>query len=121
VPVCLIGIVLGLTAALVARETKELLIGERADPAIADAICSLARREKGVVSANGVLTVQLAPDQIVVALSIEFADELRTSNIESTVEQIERLVKTTCPQVTALFVKPQTAGNYEQHQAMRVA
>ncbi len=110
----LIGVVLGLTAALVARETKGLLIGERADPAVADAICALARSESGVVSAHGVLTVQLAPEQIVVALSVEFADELHTRQIESALEQIERVVKTAYPQVTALFVKPQTSVSYER-------
>ena len=115
----LIGAVLAVTAALVARETKGLLIGERADPAIAAAIADLARAEPGVVAANGVLTVQMAPDQIVVALSIEFADELRTTDIERSVDRIEQRVKASHPQVTALFVKPQTPGSYELHRRER--
>ena len=115
----LIGAVLALTSALVARETKGLLIGERADPAIAAAIGDLARAEPGVIAANGVLTVQMAPDQIVVALSIEFADELRTTEIENGVDRIEQRVKAQFPEVTALFVKPQTPGSYELHRRQR--
>lgn len=115
----LIGIVLGLTATLVARETKGLLIGKRADPAVARDICAIARNVPGVVSANGALTVQLAPDQIVVALSIEFADELRTGEIERAVSRIEESVRSRYSQVTALFIKPQTPGAFERQRAER--
>jgi cation diffusion facilitator family transporter len=104
----LIGGVLALTATLLARESKGLLIGERADVRIGQAIEALAESEDGVVDAHGVFTVQLAPDQIVVALSLEFADDLRTPQIEAAVARLERRVRERHPQVIALFVKPQT-------------
>jgi len=37
-----------------------------------------------------VLTVHLAPDQILVTLSLEFADDLRAPQIEDAVINIER-------------------------------
>ena len=110
----LIGLVLGVTAALLARESKGLLIGERADPGTAAAIEALAAAEAGVVSANGLLTVQLAPDQIVAALSLEFDDALATPQIERAVAAIEQRVRTKHPEVTALFVKPQSAGAFDR-------
>jgi divalent metal cation (Fe/Co/Zn/Cd) transporter len=45
-----------------ARESKELLIGERADPKLSDAIMRTASSIPGVCSANGIVTVQLAPN-----------------------------------------------------------
>ena len=72
-----IGIVLAGTAALLAGESKSLLIGEQADAKLNESLLRLAARQPGVVQANGVMTVQLAPDQVVVNLSLEFADELR--------------------------------------------
>lgn len=74
----LIGLVLAVTAVLLARETKGLLIGERADQRIHDSILRIAGGIEGVAQANGVLTIHLAPQQILVALSLEFADGLRT-------------------------------------------
>src|SRR5262249_3312045 len=71
----LIGVVLGVTASVLARESKGLLIGERAHPAVAASIESLAMAEPDVVSANVILTVHLAPTQIVAALSIEYNDQ----------------------------------------------
>lgn len=115
----LIGAVLAATSATLAREAKGLLIGERADPQIAASIEALARGERGVAATNGVITMQLAPDQIVAALSIEFEDELRTPQIEDAVARLEQRVRTRHPQVVALFVKPQSRGRYERSRRSR--
>jgi len=95
-------------------ETKSLLIGERADQIIVDSILRIAGSMQGVVHANGVLTVHLGPNQIAAALSLEFADELRTSEIEAKVSQLERLVRLKHPAVIALFVKPQSPEGYRE-------
>jgi divalent metal cation (Fe/Co/Zn/Cd) transporter len=73
----------------------------------------------GVTHANGVLTVHLAPQQIMVSLSLEFADELKTSQIEAKVAELERRVRLTHPAVTALFVKPQSPEGYKETQERR--
>jgi cation diffusion facilitator family transporter len=115
----LIGAVLALTSVLLARESKGLLIGERADSRIAGSIESLAAGESGVSGANGVITVHLAPDQIVVALSLEFDDALCTPQIEAAVSQLEKRVHERHPEVVALFVKPQTRGAFELRERAR--
>jgi cation diffusion facilitator family transporter len=109
----LIGLVLAATATLLARESKELLIGERASEAVSASIIALARQEPGVEGANGAVTVHLAPDQIVAALSLEFADELRAPEIEQCVVSLERRVRRVHPEVVSLFVKPQTRHTFE--------
>jgi cation diffusion facilitator family transporter len=110
----LIGLVLAVTAGLLARETKGLLIGERADQRIHDSILRIAGGIEGVAQANGVLTIHLAPQQILVALSLEFADELRTPEIEAKVIELERRVRLMHPGVVALFVKPQSPGGFKE-------
>jgi len=109
----LIGLTLAITAAVLGRETKSLLIGERADQAIIDSILEIAGGIEGVIRANGVLTVHLAPQQIIASLSIEFADELKTSQIEAKVMELERKVCAKHPAVTTIFVKPQSPEGYQ--------
>jgi cation diffusion facilitator family transporter len=110
----LIGVVLGITSALLARESKALLIGERAGPAVTAAVAAIAAEEPGIDGTNGIIALQLGPTQVVVALSVEFADELRTPEIESVVERLEQRVRDRIPDVVALFVKPQTCGRFLQ-------
>ncbi|WP_184364263.1 cation diffusion facilitator family transporter [Rhizobium sp. BK602] len=115
----LIGIVLGITAILLAIESKSLLIGERATPALVAAICNIAQKQHGVVHANSALTAQLAPDQAMVALSIEFDPTLFTEQIEECVATIEEKVRAAHPEVVALFVKPQTLQQFENARRRR--
>ena len=114
-----IGLILGVTAWLLAKETKSLLIGERADPSIVDSILHVAAQIDGVNHANGVLTVHLAPQEILVALSLEFADELRTPEIEAKVIELERCVRLSHPEVVAVFVKPQSPEGFRESAARR--
>ena len=104
----LIGVVLAVTSVLLARESKSLLIGERAHRSLADAIVRVAANEPGVMSANGIITTQMGPDQIVAALSVDFADELTARDVERIVANIERKVRSEHPEVVTLFVKPQS-------------
>jgi cation diffusion facilitator family transporter len=104
-----IAAVLATFAMLLARETKGLLIGETAHPAVGEAILAIAAADDGVRCANGVLTVQMGPNQVVAALSAEFEDVLATPQIEACIDRIEKQAKVAHPEITALFVKPQTA------------
>ena len=108
-----IAVVLGATAIFLARESKGLLIGEAALPGIQDAILAIAQQDRAVQKANGVLTIHLGPTQIVAGLSVEFEDHLTAPEIEDCVQRLEDRLKREIPDVTTLFVKPQTKGTWE--------
>jgi cation diffusion facilitator family transporter len=103
-----IAVILAAVAALLARESKELLIGERADPVLSDAIVRTAAGIAGVCSANAIVTVQLAPNSVVAMLSLDFFDYLRAPDIERAVIELEARIRSAHPEVSALFVKPQS-------------
>ena len=107
-----IACVLAVSASLLARETKGLLIGETAHPVVADSILAIAAGDAGVRCANGVLTVQMGPSQVVAALSAEFEDALTTPEIEDCINRIESQAKAEHPEIISLFVKPQTAQTW---------
>jgi cation diffusion facilitator family transporter len=109
-----VGIVLAITATILARESKELLIGEAAGRHVSEAILRLAAGARGIESANGLFTVHLAPRQIVAALSVEFCDDMTAPEIESAVAELEQKIRKAHPEVVALFVKPQTTSTYRK-------
>ncbi|ESW90704.1 MULTISPECIES: cation diffusion facilitator family transporter [unclassified Mesorhizobium] len=108
-----IAMILGATAIFLARESKGLLIGEPASAEVQAKVLAIAQQDPAVQRANGVLTVHLGPQQIVAGLSIEFEDHLTAPEIEACVERIEALLKKEMPEITRLFVKPQTTGTWE--------
>ncbi|WP_348536171.1 cation diffusion facilitator family transporter [Labrys sp. LIt4] len=109
-----IGLMLTLVALIVARESKDLLIGERAHQKIDASIKELAQREPEVERVNGVLTLHLSPDQIVAALSLEFVDDIRTTEIETAIVSMERRIRKLHPEIVSIFVKPQAHQTFRQ-------
>lgn len=109
-----IGLILGATAVFLARESKSLLLGEPASPEVQRKVLAIVQQDPAVQRANGVLTLHMGPREIVAALSIEFEDHLSAPEIETCVERIETRLKAEVPEVTRLFVKPQTTGTWEQ-------
>jgi cation diffusion facilitator family transporter len=107
-----IGVVLAVSSMLLARETKALLIGEPALPQVRASILRIACDDPAIRTANGVITVQIGPRQIVAALSAEFEDALTTSDIEACVNRVEDAIRCAHPDITVLFVKPQTPGTW---------
>jgi hypothetical protein len=71
----LIGLILAVVGWVLVRESKGLLIDERAGKDLSSSIIALSESQSGIEGANGVVATHLAPDQVVVALSLEFADE----------------------------------------------
>jgi divalent metal cation (Fe/Co/Zn/Cd) transporter len=110
----LIGLILAGTAALLARETKSLVIGEQAQPALRRAILEIANREPHISRANGLMTFQLAPGQVVGVISLEFDKKARTGQIEDQIMVLEQKVQETHREVVMLFVKPQSLQTFRR-------
>ena len=115
-----IALILAGVAALLAQESKALLIGERADPAVSDAIIRIAAKMPGVCNANSIATVQLAPNSVVVYLSLDFFDTLRAPEIERAVLEVERQIRGTHPEVSAVFVKPQSVQDARERMTQTI-
>ncbi|MGX5829465.1 cation diffusion facilitator family transporter [Mesorhizobium sp. 43Arga] len=113
-----IALILGATAIFLARESKGLLIGEPASPEVQKKVLAIVQQDPAVQRANGVLTVHLGPQEIVAGLSIEFEDHLTAPDIEACVERIEARLKKEMPEISRLFVKPQTTGTWEQRRKL---
>jgi len=113
-----IGLMLGATSLFLARESKSLLIGEPAYPSIRESILSLANAQPSCQKANGLITVQMGPDQVIAMLSLEFADTMRAPQIEEAVVSLEKRVREANPEIVALFVKPQTAKTFQDEASL---
>lgn len=109
-----ISLILAATAVFLANESKGLLMGEPALPHVQEAILAIAQADPAVEQANGVLTVHMGPEQVVAGLSLDFVDDITAADIEICVERLETRIKAEVPEVTAVFVKPQTTVRWRE-------
>ena len=103
-----IGVILGITALVLAYESKALLIGEAADPELVSGLRMLVEKRKGVTGVGEVLTVHSAPDQVMAMLSVDFDDGISARDVERLVCEIEQEAETRYPTVRRLYIRPQS-------------
>jgi cation diffusion facilitator family transporter len=103
----IIGLVLAAVAALLARESKGLLIGERADPRLVARVRELVGGCRGVTAVNHVRTIHTAPRSIFVAISADFEDDLPMGDGETLIEDIERCLRSEFSEISSIYVRPE--------------
>ncbi|MGH7020349.1 MAG: cation diffusion facilitator family transporter [Brevundimonas sp.] len=113
-----IGVVLAITAGFLAFESQSLLTGEAADPATRAGIAALAVEEPGVVGLNDLRTMHFGPNEILVALSLDFRDDLTAAEVEATVARLEHRIRAAYPQAGRIYVEAQSLAS---HAAVRAA
>ena len=101
-----IGIILGITALLLAYESKGLLIGEAADSELVLGLRKLACSKPGVVGVGHILTVHSSPDQIMAMVNVDFDDDISAGELERIVRAVEKEAHHRWPEVSRLFIRP---------------
>ncbi|WP_174278705.1 cation diffusion facilitator family transporter [Sphingomonas bacterium] len=102
-----IGGVLAGVALVLARESKGLLIGERAEPGVVAEVYRLVDHHPAIASVNHVRTIHTAPDAVFVAISADFHDHVTMGEGEALIEEIERTLKRTLPQLSSIYIRPE--------------
>jgi divalent metal cation (Fe/Co/Zn/Cd) transporter len=100
-----IGLVLAVVAFVLARTSRGLLLGEAANPKSVRAIIQAIESHPNVVKVVELLTMHLAPKQILINAHINVRDDLVTGDIVNTVEEVEELIKRAEPKVEMIFLE----------------
>lgn len=103
-----IGVILGLTAILLAYESKGLLIGEGATPQVVAGIRKIAAEKPGIDGVNELLTMHLGPQDVLLTLSLDFNDKLSAGEVETLITEMEDRIKESYPQISRVFIEAQS-------------
>jgi cation diffusion facilitator family transporter len=109
-----IGVVLAIVAFVLARSSRGLLLGEAATPKSVAAIRSAIESHKNVRKVVELLTMHLAPKQILINAHVNLRDDLATKDIEQTNEEIEALIKKAEPKVDMIFLETARESESEE-------
>lgn len=110
----LIGIILAGTAILLAYETKGLLIGEAASPTITADIKSIIDNKHSVLHVNELRSMHMGPNDIILAISIDFEDDMTAGDVESEISELEREIKSKYPEMKHLFIEVQKKDDHDR-------
>lgn len=100
-----IGLILCGVAVFLVWESKKLLVGEAAHPAIRDSIRTIARNQPGVDDIVRVLTLHMGPYSLVLNMEIHFDRSLSAEDVERTIDNMERAIREEHPEVKYIFIE----------------
>jgi cation diffusion facilitator family transporter len=103
----LIGVILVATAIFLVAETRGLLIGESADPATVEEIRTLAEAQPEVQAVKRILTMHLAPENVLLNLDVHFDGSLDGREVPAVIERIERIIRDRFPEIREIFIETQ--------------
>ena len=110
----LIGIVLTVIAIIMIIESHNLLIGESAETYILEGVERLLNNDDDVTAVQTPLTMQLSPEEILLALNLEFKKELKGNEIVDSIHRLEMLIKQKFPEIKRVYLE---AGNLSKKSA----
>jgi len=102
----LIGLVLAGVAWFIATEMKSLLIGESATREERSRIRAATLGVDEVQRIDRLLTMQLAPEEILVNMDVAFDDGLDTDQLEAAIRHIEAVIEEAVPSARKVFIEP---------------
>jgi len=104
-----IGLLLVVVAYALGRENKSLLIGQALPEDVRDGICEVIADSPGIDTVVELLTMLLAPDEVLVAARIDLDDESTGADLEKHADEVERRVRSHFPEVRHVFLDPTRA------------
>jgi cation diffusion facilitator family transporter len=106
----LIGILLGIVAVSLWRDTRGLLIGEAALPEERGRLVEVIERHSEIDHVVELLTMAMGPDSLLVAVRVDLADGLSSAEVELLAEELEREMREALPAVKHVFIDPTRHG-----------
>jgi len=100
-----IGLVLAIVAFVLARSARGLLLGEAATPKVVEAIKRAIESHPNVEKVVELLTMHLAPKQILINAHVQMKAGMLIEDVERTILEVEDRIKLAEPKVEMIFLE----------------
>jgi len=86
-------------------ESKKLLIGEAATPALRSSLHRLAQDSADVEAVERLLTMHMGPHSLLLNMDLSFRSGLDAEDMEKAVERLEKTIRRQHPRVQYVFIE----------------
>lgn len=101
----LIGLLLIFVAVVMVKESKGLLVGESAHADIVKGVYALINNEVAVSTSYYPLTMHLAPQEILLAIDVQFKTEMTMDELFEYINNLESKIKEQYPAIKKIYIE----------------
>ncbi len=106
-----IGGILGIVAIFLAYESKGLLLGEGVHPRTQENLKKIISANPAVKKMQDPLTMHFGPQEILLAVNVQFYPELTAEKIEEAIDVIEQSIREKHPEVKRIFIEAESISS----------
>jgi cation diffusion facilitator family transporter len=106
----LIGFIICVGAVIMVIESRNLLVGESAHQQMTDGIFELVNNDNDVVALRDPLTMHMAPNEILLAIDVEFRQEIDAGEVAKVVRRLETNIMRQYPDVKRIYIEARNLG-----------
>lgn len=114
-----IAVLLAFVAYRLGRDTKGLLIGEAADERLTGAAYRWLSDQPEIDTVLALLTMQMGPDEVMLAARVDLADGLDSDGVEATSGRIKAELHARFPELNQIFLDITDATEEDRQRARR--
>lgn len=100
-----IGVLLCLVSLFLARETKGLLVGESVTDRDLVGLRGVLTAHAEVLEIGNLRTMHLGPEEVLLAVDVDFASSLSSDQVEQAVAELEAEIQTIMPHVSQIYIE----------------
>jgi divalent metal cation (Fe/Co/Zn/Cd) transporter len=113
-----IAVLLIVVAITLGRDTKELLIGEAANPQLTEEVRSFLARSEDIDEVIDVLTMHVGVESILLAARVDLATDLSSDEVERLSHRLDQRIQERWPTITHVFID--ATGSSEHVEAVGI-
>lgn len=112
----LVGLVLVAVSAILARESRSLLMGEGVTTETKTKICQLVETDPAVSKVMHMMSTYQSPEEILLMLVVAFKDELDTISINEAIDRIRDSIKNEYTLMRYIIIQPDIINDSVKHE-----
>jgi cation diffusion facilitator family transporter len=106
----LVGLILTAASALLARESRSLLIGEGISQRTEKAIEDIVKKDSGVVAVPRIFSIYQSPEEVLLVIILSFKPEITVADLNDRMDAIKKNIRAQYPKIAYIIIQPQEAG-----------
>ncbi|MGY3052080.1 cation diffusion facilitator family transporter [Pedobacter sp. UYEF25] len=106
----MVGVLLVLVSIILGRENRSLLMGEGLSKKIQEQVKITVGKDKSVLAVRRLLSTYQSPNEVLLVLSVDFNNDMKTQEIELSVARIKNLLKKEFDVIKHVVIEPSSSS-----------
>jgi cation diffusion facilitator family transporter len=107
----LIGLLLCLVSSVMVYESKGLLVGEGVERKTLERLRAIVQADRDVVELKKLLTIYLAPNEILLAIEVRFRSEMPVLELRGAIARVREAIQKEYPRIQRFFIDATSIGD----------